>query len=241
MVSPNQSAFVRGRCLHDNFMLVRQVARKINTRRQTGVLLKLDLSRAFDTMSWGFLFEVLRCLGFGQLFMRWIALLIQTATTKVTVNGVPGRKIQHTRGLSQGDPTSPMLFVIGMQVLTCLVTKAVEEEIVSNLAGITAMQRISIYADDVVVFLKLLPHERVTIKRLFEMFGEASGLRVNYTKTSATLIRGTAEEESRVQEHLGCQCIPFPIRYLGLQLALRPLTRAEWQPLLDSVIKVVPA
>jgi hypothetical protein len=134
-----------------------------------------------------------------------------------------------------------MLFVIGMQVLTCLVTKAVEEEIVSNLAGITAMQRISIYADDGVVFLKPLPQERVTIKRLFEMFGEASGLRLNYTKTSATLIRGTAEEESRVQEHLGCQCIPFPIRYLGLQLALRPLTRAEWQPLLDSVIKVVPA
>jgi hypothetical protein len=50
-----------------------------------------------------------------------------------------------------------MLFVIGMQVLTCLVSKAVEEEIVSNLAGITTMQRISIYADDVVLFLKPLP------------------------------------------------------------------------------------
>jgi hypothetical protein len=157
MVSTNQSTFVRGRCLHDNFMLVRQVDRKINTRRQTGILLKLDLSRAFDTTSWGFLFEVLRCLGFGQLFMRWIALLLQMATTKVTVNGVPWRKIQHTCGLRQGDPTSPMLFVIGMQVLTCLVSKAVEEEIVSNLAGITTMQRISIYADDVVLFLKPLP------------------------------------------------------------------------------------
>jgi hypothetical protein len=89
-----------------------------------------------------------------------------------------------------------------MQVLTCLVTKAVEEEIVRNLAGITAMQRISIYADDVVVFLKPLPQELIAIKRLFEMFGEASGLQVNYTKTSATLIRGT--------ETLGLPSYPFP-------------------------------
>jgi hypothetical protein len=51
VVSSNQSAFVRGRSLHDNFILVRQVARKINQRRQTGVLLKLDLTRAFDSIS----------------------------------------------------------------------------------------------------------------------------------------------------------------------------------------------
>jgi hypothetical protein len=63
LVSANQSAFVKGRCLHDNFMLVRQVARKINLRRQTGVLLKLYLTRAFDTMSWGFLQEVLTSMG----------------------------------------------------------------------------------------------------------------------------------------------------------------------------------
>jgi hypothetical protein len=93
LVSANQLAFVKGRCLHDNFMLVRQVARKINLRRQTGVLLKLDLTRAFDTMSWGFLQEVLTSMGFGQLFIKWIALLLSTANTKVTVNGVPGRRI----------------------------------------------------------------------------------------------------------------------------------------------------
>jgi hypothetical protein len=60
LVSANQSAFVKRRCLHDNFLLVRQVARRINQRKQAGVLLKLDLTRAFDSISWGFLFEVLR-------------------------------------------------------------------------------------------------------------------------------------------------------------------------------------
>jgi hypothetical protein len=51
LVSTNQSAFLAGRSLHDNFVLVRQVARRIHTRRGTGVFLKLDVSRAFDSLS----------------------------------------------------------------------------------------------------------------------------------------------------------------------------------------------
>jgi hypothetical protein len=65
----NQSAFVKSRSLHDNFVLVRQVVRKIKSRRNTGVLLKLDLSRAFDWLSWSLLFEVLRKMGFGDRFL----------------------------------------------------------------------------------------------------------------------------------------------------------------------------
>jgi hypothetical protein len=70
LVGANQSAFVIGRCLHDNFILVRQLARNINSRREKGVLIKLDLTRAFDSISWAFLFEVLRGLGFGHIFLR---------------------------------------------------------------------------------------------------------------------------------------------------------------------------
>jgi hypothetical protein len=241
IVSTNQSAFVKHRCLHDNFVLVRQVARRINEKRKTGVLLKLALSRAFDSMSWGFLFEVLRQMGFGPLFRKWVALLLYTANTKIIVNGVPGMRIQHARGLRQGDPTSPMLFVIGMEVLTAMVTKAANEQIWRNLTGILPLQRISIYADDVVMFLSPVREELWAAKELLQIFGEVSGLKVNYQKTTATLIRGSEEEEDLVRSTLGCQVTNFPIRYLGLQLALRPLTRAEWQPLLDSVVHFLPA
>jgi hypothetical protein len=86
VISKNQSAFVRGRALHDNFVLVRQVARKINNRRQSGVLLKLDLSRAFDSISWPFLFGVLKRMGFGDRLLKWISILLSTANTKVLVN-----------------------------------------------------------------------------------------------------------------------------------------------------------
>jgi hypothetical protein len=173
----------------------RQVARKINSRRKTGVLLKLDLSRAFDSISWAFLFEVLRKMGFGELFLKWIALLLYTAKTKVVVNGVPQPRIQHARGLRQGDPTSPLLFVAGMEVITGLVAKAVEESLYQNLAGILALQRISVYADDVVLFLKPDNAELQATKEILTMFGEASGLKVNYKKTTSTLIIGNAVEE----------------------------------------------
>jgi hypothetical protein len=241
IVSMNQSAFIKHRSLHDNFVLVRQVVRKINTRRQTGVLLKLDIARAFDSISWSFLFEVLRRMGFGERFLKWIALLLYTANTRVMVNGVSGERILHGRGLRQGDPTSPMLFVAAMEDLSRMVIKAVEVELFESLASISPIQRISVYADDVVLFLKPEEKELWAVKNILSIFGEASGLHVNFGKTTATMIRGTPTEEERTARILGCELAAFPIRYLGLQLALRPLTRAEWQPLLDQVVKSVPA
>jgi hypothetical protein len=141
VVSMNQSAFIKNRSLHDNFVLVRQVARKINRCRQPGVLLKLDLAKAFDSISWSFLFEVLRHMGFGDRFCKWIALLLYTANTKILVNGETGARIRHARGLRQGDPMSPLLFVAGMEVITAIMAKAVEAQLLRGLARITPLQR----------------------------------------------------------------------------------------------------
>jgi hypothetical protein len=147
----------------------------------------------------------------------------------------------HERGLRQGDPTSPMLFVAAMEVLSAVIKKAVEGGVFSDLAGISPLQRISVYADDVVIFFKPERQETWAIKHILNIFGEASGLKVNFRKTTATLIRGSTEQEEETVQILGCEAAKFPIKYLGLQLALRPLIKAEWQPLLDKVIKCVPA
>lgn len=99
IVAINQSAFIGGRSLHDNFLLVRQVARKIHARRETGLFLKLDITKAFDALAWPFLFDMLRAKGFGPGWIRWIAILLQTSNTRVLVNGMPGRRFHHTKGL----------------------------------------------------------------------------------------------------------------------------------------------
>jgi hypothetical protein len=144
LVSKNQSAFIKGRNLHDNFLLVQQLARKINRRKEPGVLLKLDLARAFDSLSWSFLFEVLERLGFPVMVRRWITIAFRTVTTKVAVNGVPGRRITHARGLRQGDPLSPLLFVLIMEVMTALLNKAVDLWMLSPIGNCLATQRVSI-------------------------------------------------------------------------------------------------
>jgi hypothetical protein len=181
-----------------------------------------------DSVSWAFLFEVLRALGFSKMFLKWISILLSSATTRVMVNGVTGGKIVHVRGLRQGDPTSPMLFVMGMEVLTACIDKAVHAQIFQSLAGISPLQWISVYADDVVLFVRPDEGELSAIRGLLQLFGEASGLKVNYRKSTATLIRGDEEDGERVSLILHCKLASFPIKYLGLQLALRPLTKAEW-------------
>jgi hypothetical protein len=134
-----------------------------------------------------------------------------------------------------------MLFVAAMEALSAMITKATEYGLFGNLAAISPLQRISIYADDVVIFLKPECTELWAVRQILGLFGEASGLKVNFRKTSATLIRGSQEDEERATSILGCELARFPIRYLGLQLALRPLPKVEWQPMLDKVIKCVPA
>ena len=79
------------------------------------------------------------------------------------------------------------------------------------------------------------------VRCALEIFGEASGLRVNYSKSSAILITNDAEDRARLQSLLQCPIDEFPCRYLGLQLAIKNLTKAQWQPLLDQVRHFIPA
>jgi hypothetical protein len=128
-----------------------------------------------------------------------------------------------------------------MEVVTLLICRAAEQGLLSGIGNCNNLQRLSIYADDVILFAKPTVQDLVTIREIFRVFGRVSGLYINYAKTSATVIRGGEQTKELVVDTLHCSIKDFPIKYLGLQLALRPLTKAQWQPLLDATTHLVPA
>nr|XP_020147503.1 uncharacterized protein LOC109732728 [Aegilops tauschii subsp. strangulata] len=145
------SAFVRGRAIHDNFMMVQGMARKLHSLKQPAVRIKLDILKAFDSVLWPFALEVLRALCFGSRWVSWITGLLYTASTRILVNGVP--PIRNKKGFRQGDPLSPMMFILMMEPLQRLLAMADSQGVLSPLVG-APNKRVSIFADDVMLFLK---------------------------------------------------------------------------------------
>jgi hypothetical protein len=129
LVRANQSAFIKNRNIQDNFRLVRGVAKVLHVRKR----LKLDITKAFDSVAWPFLLELLQHMGFTRKWRNWVAVLLSTASSKISLNGDHGRRICHARGLWQGDPLSPMLFVLVMEALNALFAKADELSLLSKL------------------------------------------------------------------------------------------------------------
>jgi len=115
-------------------MLVQQTVRFLHRMKEPRVMLKLDIAKAFDSVSWGFLFQVLRKAGLGPRFCELVAILLSTASTRVVLNGEPGPPIWHRRGLRQGDPLSPTLFVLMMNTLSRVLSRAVEWGVLWRLA-----------------------------------------------------------------------------------------------------------
>jgi mannosylglycoprotein endo-beta-mannosidase len=197
-------------------------------------MFKLDITKAFDTVDWAFLLEVLVKLGFGP---RWIAMvcgLLGTASTRVLVNGVAGCLISNRRGLRQGDPLSPLLFDTVMDVLHLLFERAAADGLLAHLARRGLRHRTSMYADDVVTFLKPDRLDLLTCAAIVEDFGEASGLRTNLAKCSVHPIRCSPQQIDLAHDILRCEVAVWPCKYLGLPLGLRKPTAAQLQPVVDS-------
>ena len=158
-------------------MLVQQTIKILHRRKISSLFLKLDISKAFDSVDWSFLLEILAHLGFGAVWRNLVSNLLHSASTQVLLNGEPGDFITHQRGLRQGDPLSPMLFILVMDVLNSLFMKAEAEGLLLPLHS--TGQRLSLYADDVALFIRSEEDDLQITKNLLQVFEEASRLRTN--------------------------------------------------------------
>ena len=123
LINRAQNAFVEGRHVMDASLLVNEVIDTLLKRNEKGVLCKLDIEKAYDHINWNYILKVLQRMRFGVTWVNWITRCITTTSFSVMINGSPEGFFNSTRGLRQGDPLSPYLFVIGMEVFSILVDK----------------------------------------------------------------------------------------------------------------------
>ena len=124
LVNKAQNAFVGGRQILDASLIANEVINSMMRRKEKGIPCKLDVEKAYDKLNWKFLLTVLREMGFGRKWIGWIKWYISTTFFLVIINCSPTGFFKSSRGLCQGDPLSPYLFVLGMEVLSILVDKA---------------------------------------------------------------------------------------------------------------------
>ncbi|KAL3679807.1 hypothetical protein R1sor_022763 [Riccia sorocarpa] len=190
VVSWEQNAFMQGRNLHATVFMCNQAVWEAKTNGVDSTLLKVDFKKAFDSLSWDFLFKTMHKMGFGDKFVKCIKALTSSATSTVIVNKTRSRPVQIGRSVRQGCPISPSLFIIAMQAWTDFVNELQDR---GTLAGIYLPQ-LGIqyiqghYADDTHILLAAQPQNLSNAKQAISTFGKASGLNVQWSKSLATWI-----------------------------------------------------
>ena len=210
LISPNQSAYIKGRCIAENSRLVYDVIDFLNRNEKCGFILAADIEAAFESVSWTFLREALDHYNFGSKFKRWIQLvyLSEANFSRIMLSGFLGDKIYLHQGIRQGDPASGYLFNLAMEPLTNQILQS------ERIRGIRIREleiKISQYADDAIMFLEPNASSLKGAIEEMEIFSSFSGLHTNVSKTKCMPI-GCSE---RIVNSLGVSYVE-EIKILGI-------------------------
>jgi len=235
MMSRAQSAFIKKRSIHDNFLYTQNLIRELHRAKKTTLFLTLDIAKAFNTVRWDYLQEVMEHLGFGHKWRAWVTTLLGKATLTVLLNGARGKWFKHKTGLRQGDPLSPMLFILAMEPLQLMLNKATEQGLLTPICNRNAKLRIGMFADAAAIFVNPITEEVEVVKNILDAFGVVSGLITNTGKSAMYPVRCEGLNVQHIMEAFQCPIKSFPCTYLGLPLNVRQIRRVDVQPLIDKV------
>ncbi|XP_024043083.1 uncharacterized protein LOC112099827 [Citrus clementina] len=221
IISPNQSAFIPNRLIMDNVIIGYKCLHKIRHskgHRNGLVALKLDISKAYDRVEWDFLEQTMSNLGFSAKWISLIMSCITTACFSVLINGNPVGLIKPKKGLRQGCPLSPYLFILCAEAFSNLLHQAEREQ---KIRGLKLAQDITIthllFADDSLVFSKASVADCKHLKGIFDCYAKASGQIFNFEKSSMFFNgKVTSEQMSAIKSIFQLKVVPKYEKYLGL-------------------------
>ncbi|KAG7535395.1 Endonuclease/exonuclease/phosphatase superfamily [Arabidopsis thaliana x Arabidopsis arenosa] len=189
VISETQSAFVARRLITDNILIAQEIfhaLRSNSTCRKKFMAIKTDMSKAYDRVEWPFLRALMEKLGFSPLWVQMCMACIETVSYQVLINGEAKGSIVPSRGIRQGDPLSPFLFILCTEALIARIKQA---EWIGKIQGLRlslASPPVShlLFADDSLFFCKADGQQSEEIITILRQYGEASGQQINFAKSS---------------------------------------------------------
>ena len=221
-ISENQSAFIPGRAISDNVLITHEVLHylKISAAEiHCTMAVKTDISKAYDRLEWSFIKRVLERMGFCEVWISWVMQCITTVSYSFLVDNTAVGTITPQRGIRQGDPLSPYIFILCGEVLSGLCKKAQQEGTLAGIRVSNHSPRINhlLFADDTMFFTKTNPLCCATPLQILQDYEYASGQKINSAKSSISFSSKTPQEvRLMVKLQLGIDKEGGVEKYLGL-------------------------
>lgn len=236
VISEGQNAFLPGRQILEGAVTVTEVLDLAKRRKKSCLALKVDFEKAYDSVSWSFIDHMLHRLGFDNLWRKWMWGCYSASSMSVLINGSPTDEFTAHRGLKQGDPLAPFLFVVVAEGLAGLIKQAEETGClkgfpVSNDLSVSLLQ----FADDTIIFTDGSESNLWGIKAILRSFELASGLKINYAKSNVLGVNIEERVLRGASAFLACCVGSIPFKFLGIQVGANPRRCTTWEPVLNKV------
>ncbi|XP_010481206.1 PREDICTED: uncharacterized protein LOC104760055 [Camelina sativa] len=224
-------------CTLDNVLLASELVQGYNNNGTSKRgMLKIDLRKAFDSIEWSFILDILVTTRFPARYIHWISQCIKTTRFSIAVNGELCGYFKGKKGLRQGDPLSSYLFVIGMDVFSRLLDLRFQTgQIGYHPRAANPDVTHLIFVDDIMLFFDGETASVQAIVTLLEYFTSISGLVMNKTKTELYLSGSSEADQRMLCANFGFTRGSLPVKYLGLPLLPNPLSRSDCEPLVSNI------
>jgi len=201
------------------------------------LIFKVDFGKAYDSVDWEFLEYMMLRVGMCDKWVGWIKACIFGGSMFILVSGSPTEEISIQSGLKQGDPLAPFLFLLVAEGFSGLMRNAVEQNLFEgfDFDGSEFVVSHLQYADDTLCTGKATVQNLWIIRSALRGFEMASGLKINFYKSSLIGMIVREEFMSMACDFLNCsaECIPF--KYLGLLVGANPRSMSTWEPLIETI------
>ncbi|XP_071921851.1 uncharacterized protein [Coffea arabica] len=242
-ISKTQAAFIPGRQILDNVILSHEYLHYMNNKRQgqNGLMaVKLDMSKAYDRVEWKFLDAMMEKMGYCTVWRKWIWSCLSSVTYSFNINGVPQEFVTPERGIRQGDPLSPYLFLLCSEGFSNLLKQAEGDKRITGVKICRSGPRLThlFFADDSLIFCNADKEEASELVQILRKYEKGSGQSINLEKSSVFFSRNVSHQrKGEVRQSLGTIQVATQGKYLGLPMVITRSKQQVFGFIKDSISK----